>query len=39
VPTVNTVAGFVIIFAGFLLLKRRAIRSELPRLRRLVSRS
>ena len=39
VPTVNTAVGFVVIFAGFVLVKRRAIRSELPRLRRLVSRS
>jgi drug/metabolite transporter (DMT)-like permease len=33
-PTAATVAGFVLIFAGFLLLKRRAIRDELPRIRR-----
>ncbi|MFB6252809.1 MAG: DMT family transporter [Halobellus sp.] len=39
VPTINTVVGFVIIFVGFLLLKRRAIRAELPRLRQLISRS
>ena len=29
-----TVGGFALIFAGFLLVKRRAIRAELPRLRR-----
>jgi drug/metabolite transporter (DMT)-like permease len=39
VPTVTTAVGFVVIFAGFVLVKRRAIRSELPRLRRLVLRS
>ena len=39
VPTINTAVGFVVIFVGFVLVKRRAIRSELPRLRRLVSRS
>ncbi|MFA1612328.1 DMT family transporter [Halobellus rubicundus] len=38
VPTVYTAAGFLVIFAGFLLLKRRAIRGELPRVRKLVSR-
>ncbi|WP_049986218.1 DMT family transporter [Halobellus rufus] len=38
VPTVYTVVGFLVIFAGFLLLKRRAIRAEVPRLRRMVSR-
>jgi drug/metabolite transporter (DMT)-like permease len=32
--SVATVGGFVLIFAGFLLVKRRAIRAELPRLRR-----
>jgi drug/metabolite transporter (DMT)-like permease len=31
-----TAAGFALIFAGFLLVKRRAIRAELPRLRRLL---
>ena len=36
VPTTYTVVGFLVIFVGFLLLKRRAIRAELPRLRRLV---
>lgn len=39
VPTINTAVGFVVIFVGFVLVKRRAIRAELPRLRRLVSRS
>jgi drug/metabolite transporter (DMT)-like permease len=33
-PTVATVAGFLLIFAGFLLVKRRAIGEELPRIRR-----
>ncbi|MDS0299434.1 EamA family transporter [Halogeometricum sp. S1BR25-6] len=33
-PTVYTVAGFALIFVGFLLLKRESIRRELPRLRR-----
>ncbi|GAA0454998.1 EamA family transporter [Halococcus dombrowskii] len=32
-----TVVGFVIIFAGFVLLKRRAIANELPRLRGVLS--
>lgn len=32
-----TVVGFVIIFAGFVLLKRRAIADELPRLRGVLS--
>ncbi|EMA38919.1 DMT(drug/metabolite transporter) superfamily permease [Halococcus morrhuae DSM 1307] len=32
-----TVVGFVIIFAGFVLLKRRAIANELPRLRAALS--
>jgi probable blue pigment (indigoidine) exporter len=32
-----TVVGFVIIFAGFMLLKRRAIANELPRLRGVLS--
>jgi drug/metabolite transporter (DMT)-like permease len=32
--SVATAAGFVLIFVGFLLVKRRAIRAELPRLRR-----
>ncbi|WP_256687277.1 DMT family transporter [Halococcus qingdaonensis] len=32
-----TVVGFVIIFAGFVLLKRRAIAAELPRLRAALS--
>ncbi|MFD1599312.1 DMT family transporter [Halobellus rarus] len=39
VPTVYTVVGFFVIFVGFLLLKRRAIRAEVPRLRKMVSRS
>ena len=39
VPTINTGVGFVVICTGFVLVKRRAIRSELPRIRRLVSRS
>ncbi|MFB6090664.1 MAG: DMT family transporter [Halobellus sp.] len=38
VPTVFTAVGFLVIFAGFLLLKRRAIRGELPRVKKLVSR-
>jgi drug/metabolite transporter (DMT)-like permease len=29
--TTLTVAGFVVIFAGFVLVKRRAIREELPK--------
>jgi len=33
VPTAYTVVGFVFIFAGFVLVKRGAIRDELPRLR------
>jgi drug/metabolite transporter (DMT)-like permease len=33
VPTVYTAVGFVLIFAGFLLVKHRAIRDELPRAR------
>jgi drug/metabolite transporter (DMT)-like permease len=33
-PTVATVAGFVLIFGGFVLLKRRTLREELPRLGR-----
>jgi drug/metabolite transporter (DMT)-like permease len=33
-PGAPTAAGFVLIFAGFLLLKRRTLREELPRLRR-----
>jgi drug/metabolite transporter (DMT)-like permease len=32
--SVATAAGFLLIFVGFLLVKRRAIRAELPRLRR-----
>jgi len=32
--SVATAGGFALIFAGFLLVKRRAIRAELPRLRR-----
>jgi drug/metabolite transporter (DMT)-like permease len=32
--SVATAVGFVLIFVGFLLVKRRAIRAELPRLRR-----
>ena len=39
VPTVNTVVGFAVICVGFVLVKRRAIQSELPRLRQLLSRS
>jgi drug/metabolite transporter (DMT)-like permease len=39
VPTVNTAVGFIVICVGFVLVKRRAIQSELPRIRRLVSRS
>jgi drug/metabolite transporter (DMT)-like permease len=39
IPTVNTAVGFLIICVGFALVKRRAIQSELPRIRRLVSRS
>jgi drug/metabolite transporter (DMT)-like permease len=31
--TPATVTGFVLVFAGFILLKRRAVREELPRLR------
>ncbi|SFG44687.1 Permease of the drug/metabolite transporter (DMT) superfamily [Halopelagius inordinatus] len=33
-PTVHTLVGFLVIFSGFALLKRDAIRAELPRLRR-----
>lgn len=33
-PSLATWIGFVIIFAGFVLIKRAAIRQELPRLRR-----
>lgn len=33
-----TVTGFVLIFAGFLLIKRRSISEELPRIRRTVKR-
>lgn len=33
-PSLVTWIGFVIIFAGFVLIKRAAIRQELPRLRR-----
>ena len=33
-PTVATATGFVLIFAGFVLVKRETIRAELPRLRR-----
>jgi drug/metabolite transporter (DMT)-like permease len=33
-PTVYTVVGFALIFAGFVLVKHRTIRDELPRLRR-----
>jgi drug/metabolite transporter (DMT)-like permease len=36
-PTVYTVVGFVVIFAGFLLLKRESLRRELPRIRRALS--
>jgi drug/metabolite transporter (DMT)-like permease len=34
VPTAYTVVGFALIFAGFVLVKHRTIRDELPRLRR-----
>jgi drug/metabolite transporter (DMT)-like permease len=34
--SVATAAGFALIFVGFLLVKRRAIRAELPRLRRAI---
>jgi drug/metabolite transporter (DMT)-like permease len=34
VPTPYTVVGFVLIFGGFVLVKHRAVRDELPRLRR-----
>ncbi|ADQ66476.1 dmt(drug/metabolite transporter) superfamily permease [Halogeometricum borinquense DSM 11551] len=34
IPTVYTVVGFIVIFVGFLLLKRESLRRELPRLRR-----
>jgi drug/metabolite transporter (DMT)-like permease len=34
VPTVATGVGFLLIFVGFVLIKRRAIRRELPRLER-----
>jgi drug/metabolite transporter (DMT)-like permease len=34
--SIATAAGFALIFLGFLLVKRRAIRSELPRLRRAI---
>jgi drug/metabolite transporter (DMT)-like permease len=33
-PTVYTVAGFALVFVGFVLLKGRALRDELPHLRR-----
>ncbi|WP_311172496.1 DMT family transporter [Halobellus ordinarius] len=39
VPTVYTVVGFLVIFVGFVLVKRRAVRAELPRIRRLILRS
>ncbi|MFC6875100.1 DMT family transporter [Halobellus marinus] len=39
VPTVYTVVGFLVIFVGFVLVKRRAVRAELPRIRRFVLRS
>ncbi|MGQ4554842.1 EamA family transporter [Halobellus sp. GM3] len=38
VPTVYTVVGFVVIFAGFLLLKRSAIRAELPHIQQVLRR-
>lgn len=34
---VSTVVGFCLIFGGFVLIKRRAIRRELPRLRAALS--
>ncbi len=34
VPTAYTAVGFALIFGGFLLVKHRAVRDELPRLRR-----
>jgi drug/metabolite transporter (DMT)-like permease len=34
VPTVYTVVGFVLIFGGFVLVKHRAVRDGIPRLRR-----
>ena len=34
---VSTVLGFCLIFAGFVLIKRRAVRQELPRLRAVLS--
>jgi drug/metabolite transporter (DMT)-like permease len=37
VPTVFTVVGFVVIFAGFALVKRDALREELASLRRVLS--
>jgi drug/metabolite transporter (DMT)-like permease len=33
-PTPGTVVGFCLIFCGFLLIKRDAVRAELPRVRR-----
>ncbi|MFC6989250.1 DMT family transporter [Haloplanus sp. GCM10025708] len=33
-PTPATAGGFLLVFAGFVLIKRRAIRDELPKLRR-----
>jgi drug/metabolite transporter (DMT)-like permease len=37
VPTVYTAVGFVIIFAGFALVKRRALRGEIDSLRTALS--
>ncbi|MFC4357542.1 DMT family transporter [Halobium salinum] len=37
-PTPGTVVGFCLIFGGFLLIKRDAIRDELPRVRRVAFR-
>jgi drug/metabolite transporter (DMT)-like permease len=34
VPTIHTAVGFLLILTGFVLLKRRAIRDELPTVRR-----
>jgi drug/metabolite transporter (DMT)-like permease len=36
-PTAYTAVGFVVIFAGFVLLKRESLRRELPRIRRALS--
>ncbi|ERG94949.1 MAG: permeases of the drug/metabolite transporter (DMT) superfamily [Haloquadratum walsbyi J07HQW2] len=37
IPTIATVIGFIVIFAGFVLLKRDAIRSELPQIRQVLT--